>query len=402
MLDACIYDGLRSPIGRYGGGLASVRPDELASQVVRALVERSPFPKAAIEDVIIGNAIQASESSRNLGRFVALLSGLPVETAGETVNRLCGSGLAAVVSSARAITCREGELFVTGGVESMTRAPFVIPKAEAAYARSPFIADVTLGVAFPHPRFVAEFQNESMAETADNVAREIGISREESDAFALRSQQRYAAAKHAGFFADEIIAIQAGSAREPIEVTEDEHPRLQSDAVSLAKLRALSPGSVVTAGNASGLNDGAAMLIVGSRAIGERYGARPLGRIIASATAGVPPRIMGLGPVPAIRKALERAGLTLADMDVIEINEAFAGQVLGCLHQLGLSASDKRINPNGGAIAIGHPLGCSGARLVLTATRQLKRCGGRYALVSLCIGVGNGIAAIIEGESERT
>lgn len=395
MLDAYIYDGLRSPVGRYGGILAGVRPDDLAAQVVRALVARSPFPVASIEDVVLGNTIQASEASRNLARFVALLSDLPTDTAGETINRLCGSGLAALVSAARAITCGEGDLFIAGGVESMTRAPFVIPKAESAFSRAAIIADTTLGVTFPHPRIVTSFGNESMAETADNVARELGISREQGDAFALQSQARYASAKQAGFFVEEIVPI-AMATRGLVDAIEDEHPRPQTDAASLSKLRATSATSVVTAGNAAGINDGAAALILGSREIGARHGVKPLGRIVAAATAGVPPRVMGLGPVPAIRKVLERTGLDLAQMDVIEINEAFAAQVLGCLQQLGLSPTDARLNPNGGAIAIGHPLGCTGARLALTALRQLEWTGGRYALVSLCIGIGNGIAAIIE------
>lgn len=398
MHDAFIYDGLRSAVGRHGGKLAAVRPDDLAGEVIRALVARSPFRPEQIEDVILGNTNQAGEDSRNVARHAGLLAGLPVEVAGQTVNRLCASGLAAVLDAARAVRCGEGELFVAGGTESMSRAPFVLAKAESAYSRDFKMFDTTIGTRFPNPKVVAPHGGHSMPETADNVARDLGLGREESDAFSVESQRKYAAAKQAGFYDGEIhpIEVPTGKKSPPLVVTEDEHPRPETDMAMLGKLRALFEGGVVTAGNASGINDGAAALLIGSRQVGEQAGAKPLARIVAGAVAGVPPRVMGLGPVPATRKVLERAGLTLKDLDVIELNEAFAVQVLGCLKQLGLSADDSRLNANGGAIAIGHPLGCSGARLALTATRQLHRTGGRYALVTMCIGVGQGMAAIIE------
>jgi acetyl-CoA C-acetyltransferase len=328
-----------------------------------------------------------------------LLAGLAVETGGQTVNRLCASGLAAVIDAARAVTCKEGDLFVAGGVENMSRAPFVLAKAEAAFSRDTQIYDTTMGARFPNPKFGAAFGTDTMPETADNIARDLGITRAASDAFALASQQKYAAALADGFFAGEISPVKLPSKRKdaPVqEISADEHPRPATDLAGLTKLRPLYADGVVTAGNASGINDGAAALLIGSRSAGEKQGIRPRGRILAGAAAGVPPRVMGLGPVPASQKALARAGLKLSDMDVIEINEAFATQVLGCVQQLGLEATDSRLNPNGGAIAIGHPLGCSGARLTLTALRQLERIGGRYALVTLCIGIGQGLAAIIE------
>ncbi|AMG75141.1 3-oxoadipyl-CoA thiolase [Sphingopyxis granuli] len=398
MLDAYIYDGIRSPIGRYGGKLASVRPDDLAAKVVRELVARSSFDGAQVEDVIMGNVTQSGEDSRNVARHIALAAGLPVEAAGQTVNRLCGSGLAAVLDAARTVRCGEGELFVAGGVESMSRAPFVMGKAESAYSRAAKIYDTTIGSRFPNPAITDPYGNDSMPETADNVARELDLTREDGDLFACNSQAKYARAKAAGFYDEEILPIEVSTGRKtpPVAVADDEHPRADTELAKLTSLRPLFEGGVVTAGNASGINDGAAALLIGSTAIGERAGARPLARIVAGAVAGVPPRIMGLGPVPATRKVLERAGIRLADLDVIEINEAFAVQVLGCCQQLGLAGDDERLNPNGGGIALGHPLGCSGARLALTATRQLHRVGGRYALVTMCIGVGQGIAAIIE------
>lgn len=396
MLDAYIYSGLRSPIGRHAGALASVRPDDLAAEVIRAVVERSGFKSGAIEDVILGCTNQAGEDCRNVARNAGLLGGLPVEVAGQTVNRLCASGLAAVVDAARSVTCGEGDLFVAGGVESMSRAPFALAKAESAFSRSCQIYDTTIGARFPNPRLVAGFGNDSMSETAENIAKELGIGREEADAFAAASQTKYAAAKADGFYTGEIVPINVTGRKGEILVSEDEHPRPDADAASLAKLRPMLNGGVVTAGNASGINDGACALIVGTGAAGEEAGVKPMARILAAAIAGVPPRVMGLGPVPASRKALDRAGLTLRDMDLIEINEAFAVQVLGCLRLLDLPANDSRLNPNGGAIALGHPLGCSGARLVLTAARQLHRMGGRYALVSLCIGIGQGMTVIIE------
>ena len=399
MLDAYIYDGLRSPIGRHGGSLSSVRADDLAATLIAKLTGRARFPRQAYEDVILGTTNQAGEDSRNVARYAGLLAGLPIETGGQTVNRLCASGLAAVIDAARAVTCGEGDLFVAGGVENMSRAPFVLGKAESAFSREAKIFDSTMGARFPNPRFGAQFGDDTMPQTADNIAADLQISREASDAFALASQQKYAAALAAGFFKDEIEPIELPGKRKDGLVNlfaADEHPRPQSDAAGLAKLKPLQPGGVVTAGNASAINDGAAVLIVGGRKVGEQHSVKPRGRILATAAAGVTPRVMGLGPVPASAKALQRAGLKLTDMDVIEINEAFATQVLGCLQQMGLSPDDRRLNPNGGAIAIGHPLGCSGARLALTALRQLERTGGRHALVTLCIGVGQGLAAIIE------
>jgi acetyl-CoA C-acetyltransferase len=398
MLDAYIYDGLRSPIGRHGGLLSGLRADDLAATLIAALADRAGFPKTAYEDVILGSTNQAGEDSRNVARYAGLLAGLPVETGGQTVNRLCASGLAAVIDAARAVTCNEGALFVAGGVENMSRAPFVMGKAETAFSREAKVFDSTMGARFPNPRIAEMFGDDTMPQTADNVAADLGITREASDAFALASQRKYAAALADGFFADEIhpVALPARGKEAPKAADADEHPRPQTDMAGLAKLRPLFQGGVVTAGNASGINDGAAVLVIGAREIGERHGARARGRILAAAAAGVPPRVMGLGPVPASRKALARAGLDLEDMDVIEINEAFAAQVLGCTKQLGLADDDSRLNPNGGAIAIGHPLGCSGARLALTALRQLERSGGRYALVTLCIGIGQGLAAVIE------
>ena len=398
MLDAYLYAGLRSPITRHAGQLANVRPDDLAATVIREAVARSGFRAEDIEDVVLGCACQAGEDSRNLGRHAALLAGLPPEVAGQTVNRLCGSGLAAVLDTARAVSCGEGGLYVAGGVESMTRAPFVVAKSESAFGRDFKVFDTTIGARFPNPRLVEQYGNDTMPETADNVAVQFGLSREDSDRFAARSQEKYAAAKAAGFYADEIlpIAVPTGRKTPPAMVFDDEHPRPESDFASLSRLKPLAPGGVVTAGNASGINDGAVALLIGSMAAGEKAGRKPIARILAGAVSGVEPRIMGVGPAHAIPKALERAGLALADMDVIEINEAFAPQVLGCLKLLGLAYDDPRVNPNGGAIALGHPLGASGARIALTAARQLHRSGGRYAVVSLCIGVGHGIAVVIE------
>lgn len=398
MLNAFIYAGLRTPFGRHGGALAPVRPDDLIAQVIRELLARTSVPGEAIEDVILGNTNQAGEDSRNVARHAALLAGLPVTVPGQTVNRLCASGLAAVIDAARAVTCGEGELFVAGGVESMSRAPFVMAKAEAAYSRDLTVFDSTIGARFPNPKIVAGFGNDSMPETGDNVAREFGISREQADRFAARSQANYEAARQAGFFAGEILAVSVPTGRKtpPNIVEQDEHPRPSSDEAALARLKPLSEGGVVTAGNASGVNDGAAALLIGSAAAGERHGLKPLARILSAAAVGVEPRIMGVGPVEAINKALARAELTLADMDIIEINEAFASQVLGCLHGLGVDFDDARVNPNGGAIAVGHPLGASGARLALSVARQLQRSGQRYAVISLCIGVGQGLAMVIE------
>ena len=397
-MSAFIYDGVRTAFGRHAGSLSRVRPDDLLANVIRALVERNAFAPEAYEDVIAGCTNQAGEDARNVARHAGLLAGLPVEAGGLTVNRLCGSGLAAIIDAARAVRCGEGELFVAGGTESMSRAPFVIAKGETPFSRDFRAFDSTIGARFPNPLIESAFGADTMPETADNIARDLGLSREQTDQFAAQSQARYEAARRTGFYHDEILSIDVPNGRKnpSLTVREDEHPRPQSNVEALAKLRPLAEGGVVTAGNASGINDGAAALIIGSREAGERAGMKPRARIVSAAIAGVSPRVMGLGPVLACEKALARAGLGLNDMDVIEINEAFAAQVLGCTTKLGIDPTDSRLNPNGGAIAIGHPLGASGARIALTATRQLEHSGGRYALISLCIGVGQGIAAVIE------
>ena len=398
MPSALIYDGLRTPFGRHAGALAPVRPDDLLAGVIAALVARNAFPAEAIEDVIAGCTNQAGEDARNVARHAALLAGLPESVAGLTVNRLCGSGLSAAADAARAIRCGEGDLFVACGVESMSRAPFVMAKQSSAWGREVRVHDSTIGARFSNPRIDKTFGADTMPQTADNIAHDLGVTRAASDAFALRSQEKYEASRAAGFFAGEIqpVEIAQGRGKPPLVVDADEHPRPQTTLASLEKLKPLFEGGVVTAGNASGVNDGAGALLLGSETAGERAGVKPRGRILASAVAGVAPRVMGLGPVPASKKALERAGLRLADMDVIEINEAFAAQVLGCLQWLGLGADDARVNPNGGAIAVGHPLGASGARILLTALRELERREARYALVSMCIGVGQGVAMVIE------
>lgn len=397
MQDAFIYDGLRTPIGRHGGGLAPVRPDDLLGGVIKDLVARSSFKAEDFEDAVVGCTNQAGEDARNVARHAALLAGLPTTVAGITVNRLCGSGLAAIVDAGRAVSCGQGSLFIAGGVESMSRAPFVMAKNESAYGRDVRVFDSTIGARFPNPRIGKQFGDDTMPQTADNVGHEFGIGREASDRFAAASQEKYARAKAAGFYDGEIkpVVTAAKKGAETV-VTQDEHPRPNTTLDRLAELKPLFAGGIVTAGNASGINDGAAALIIGTRSAGEKTGAKPIARIVAAAVAGVEPRVMGLGPVPASQKALDRAGIALKDVDVIELNEAFATQVLGCLKLLEIEAGDARVNPNGGAIAIGHPLGASGARLALTAIRQLQRSGGRYALVTMCIGVGQGIAAIIE------
>jgi acetyl-CoA C-acetyltransferase len=398
MLDAYIYDGLRSPIGRHGGALAAVRPDDLIAEVMRTLVARNPWKPEQIEDVILGDTNQAGEDSRNVARNALLAAGLPVSIGGQTVNRLCASGLAAVMDAARAVTCGEGELYLAGGVESMSRAPFVVAKSESAFSRDFKVFDTTIGARFPNPKVIKEYGGHTMPETGDNVARDCGVTREQADAFALASQMKYHAALQDGFYNGEIhpVSVPTGRKTPPVLVDKDEHPRPETTAATLEKLKPLFEGGVVTAGNASGINDGAAALLIGSRAAGEQVGKAPMVRILSAAVAGVEPRVMGIGPVFAIRKALDRAGLTLADMDIIEINEAFASQVLGCLKMLEIDFNDSRVNPNGGAIAIGHPLGASGARLALSASRELARRNGRYAVVSLCIGVGQGLAVVIE------
>jgi len=401
MLNAYIYDGLRSPFGRHAGELASIRPDDLAATVIQKLLEKTGVPGADIEDVILGDTNQAGEDSRNVARNALLLAGLPVTVPGQTVNRLCASGLGAVIDSARAITCGEGEFYIAGGVESMSRAPFVMGKAESAYSRDAKIYDTTIGSRFPNKNIIAQYGGHSMPETGDNVAAEFGISREQADLFAAQSQAKYQKAKEEGFFADEITPIEVfqGKKLPPKLVSEDEHPRPSSTVEALTKLKPLFEGGVVTAGNASGINDGAAALLIGSEAAGQKYGLKPMAKILSAAAAGIEPRIMGAGPIEAIKKAVARAGLTLDDMDIIEINEAFASQVLSCLKGLNVDFNDPRVNPNGGAIAVGHPLGASGARLALTVARELIRRKKKYAVVSLCIGVGQGLAMVIENVS---
>lgn len=401
MLNAYIYDGLRSPFGRHAGELASIRPDDLAATVIQKLLEKTGVPGADIEDVILGDTNQAGEDSRNVARNALLLAGLPVTVPGQTVNRLCASGLGAVIDSARAITCGEGELYIAGGVESMSRAPFVMGKAESAYSRDAKIYDTTIGSRFPNKKIIAQYGGHSMPETGDNVAADFGISREQADLFAAQSQAKYQKAKEEGFFADEITPIEVFQSKKlpPKLVSEDEHPRPSSTVEALTKLKPLFEGGVVTAGNASGINDGAAALLIGSEAAGQKYGLKPMAKILSAAAAGIEPRIMGAGPIEAIKKAVARAGLTLDDMDIIEINEAFASQVLSCLKGLNVDFNDPRVNPNGGAIAVGHPLGASGARLALTVARELIRRKKKYAVVSLCIGVGQGLAMVIENIS---
>jgi len=397
MLNAYLYDGLRSPIGRHAGALAAVRPDDLLAGVMKALMARSSFKPEQLEDLVIGCANQGGEDSRCVARHAGLLAGLPIEVGGTVLQRNCASGLNAVAYAAQVVTAGEGDLFIAGGVESMSRAPFVMGKSESAYSRDMRIFDSTIGPRFPNPKIEKEFGDDSMPQTADNLASDFDVPREAADTFALASQQKYALAKGEGFFAGEIAPVTIAQRKgDPKTIADDEHPRADTTMEALQKLRPLNAGGVTTAGNASGVNDGACALLIGSREVGEKAGVKPIARILATAAAGVPPRIMGFGPVPASQKALARAGLTLKDMDVIEINEAFAAQVLACLKGLGTSFDDSRVNMNGGAIAVGHPLGASGARIALTAARQLQRTGGRYALVSLCIGVGQGMAIVIE------
>ena len=399
MLDAYIYDGIRSPIGRHAGKLAPLRPDDLAGEVIAEVVKRNGVKPEEISDVILGCVTQAGEDCRNVARFAALMAGLPPTTPGVTVNRLCASGLQAVTDAARAITCGEGELYIAGGVESMSRAPFVIGKSDSPWSRDVKMYDTTIGSRFTNPKFKKLYGDQAMPETGDNVAREFSVTREQADEFALASQKKYAKAEQEGFYKGEIMAIALPSKKKdapPTMVDTDEHPRRDSTMESLAKLKPLFEGGVVTAGNASGVNDGAAALVVASRKWGEKNGKKPIARILSAASAAVEPRIMGVGPAYAIPRALERAGRSLKDMDIFEINEAFASQVLACLRLMSVDFKDPRVNPNGGAIAIGHPLGCSGARLALTVARELQQSGGKYAAVSLCIGVGQGLAVILE------
>jgi 3-oxoadipyl-CoA thiolase len=385
---AVVLSAVRTPIGRYGGALAGVRPDDLAALAVRAAVERAGVEAAEIEDVYLGCANQAGEDNRNVARMAALLARLPESVAGVTVNRLCASGLSAIVSACHAIAAGDGELFVAGGVESMSRAPFVFAKPDAAFPRGDRVVyDTTLGWRFPNPRLEELFPLEPMGETGENVAEQWNVSREEQDAFALRSQQRWAAAAEAGRFDDELVPVG--------EVTRDEHPRPDTTAEKLAALKpAFRPGGTVTAGNASGINDGAAAVVVASEEYAEALGAEPLGTFVASAVTGVDPRVMGIGPIPAVRKVLARAGLESRDIDLVELNEAFASQSLAVVRELGLD--EDRVNANGGAIALGHPLGMSGARLVVSLLHELRRRDGRYGLATLCVGVGQGQAALFE------
>ena len=398
MLDAYIYEGLRTPFGRHAGVLAKVRPDDLLADVMKSLMKKSPFKPEQIEDIVVGCANQGGEDSRCVARHAGLAASLPIETPGTVLQRNCASGLGALVHAAHAITAGEGDVFLVGGVESMSRSPLVMSRSESAFGRDVKLYDSTIGPRFSNPRLTKQFGDEQMPQTADNLAREFEIKREQADNFALRSQQRYGIAKGEGFFSGEISPVELPPTRKgPVPpVADDEHPRPNTDLDTLGRMKPLYEGGVTTAGNASGVNDGAVAIILASRAAGEKAGIKPIARVIASAAMGVPPRIMGIGPVAASKKALARAGLTIKDMDVIEINEAFAAQVLACLKGLDVAFDDNRVNPNGGAIAVGHPLGASGARLALTAARQLQRSGGRYALVSLCIGGGQGMAAILE------
>jgi 3-oxoadipyl-CoA thiolase len=388
MSRAVVLAAVRTPVGRYGGALSGMRPDDLAALAVGAAVERAGVPAEAIEDVYLGCANQAGEDNRNVARMAALLAGLPESVAGATVNRLCASGLSAVVAACNAVAAGDGDLFVAGGVESMSRAPLVMAKPERAFPRGDRVVyDTTLGWRFPNPRMEAMFPLESMGKTGENVAERWGVSREEQDAFALRSQQRWAAAHEAGRFADELVAVG--------DVDRDEHPRPDTTAEQLAALKpAFREGGSVTAGNASGVNDGAAALVIASAERARDLGIEPLGAFVGSAVAGVDPRVMGIGPVPAVRKLLERAGVSIDELDLVELNEAFASQSLAVVRELGLD--EERVNVNGGAIAIGHPLGMSGARLVVSLLHELRRRGGRYGLATLCVGVGQGQAALFE------
>jgi 3-oxoadipyl-CoA thiolase len=399
MSDAYIVDGVRTAVGNIGGGLSEVRPDDLAAHVIAELMRRnSNLDPARVADVVLGCANQAGEDNRDVARMALLLAGLPVSVPGETVNRLCASGMSAVANASRAIKLGEGDYFVAGGVESMTRAPYVMSKAGKPFARDIELFDTSLGWRFVNPKMKAKYGTDSMGQTAENVAEQYGVSRADQDCFALRSQQRAAAARASGRFAREIAAVEIPQKKgDPKRFDQDEFIRPNTTLEILAKLKpAFRDGGSVTAGNSSGLNDGAAALLIASHAGVRELKVTPLARIVTSAVAGVEPRIMGMGPVPSSRKALQRARLTLEQMDVIELNEAFAAQSLACLRELGIADDDPRVNPNGGAIAIGHPLGMSGARLLLTAARELEKTGGRYALCTMCIGVGQGMATIIE------
>ncbi len=399
MTDAFICDAVRTPIGRYAGALSKVRADDLGAVPIRALMERNASVDwKAIDDVYFGNANQAGEDNRNVARMSGLLAGLPLEVGGATVNRLCGSGMEATAQGARAIRTGEADMVITGGVESMSRAPFVMGKAETAFSRNAEIFDTTIGWRFVNPKMEEMYGVDAMGETAENLAEERQITREDQDRFALWSQHKAEAAQKEGRLAREIVAVRIAQRRgDDIVVDTDEHPRHGTTIDDLVKLRpAFRKDGSVTAGNASGVNDGAAALLLATEAAAKKHGLTPRARIVGAATAGVPPRIMGIGPAPATRKVMEKTGLSLDDMDVMEFNEAFAAQALACTRDLGIADDDPRINPNGGAIALGHPLGMSGARLITTALYELERTGGRYALCTMCIGVGQGIATVIE------
>ena len=396
-MSAYILDATRTPIGRYGGSLSSIRADDLAALPIAELARRNPnIDFAQIDDVIFGDANQAGEDNRNVARMAALLAGLPEAVPGTTINRLCASGMDAVGMAARGIKAGDYRLAIAGGVESMSRAPFVMPKATSAFSRANAVFDTTIGWRFVNPKMKAAYGTHSMPETADNVAEDYGVSREDQDAFAARSQARYAAAEDAGHFDDERMSLDIPQRKgDPLKFAQDEHPRPGTGADKLAKLAGVNgPEKTVTAGNASGVNDGAAALLLGDEAAADQ--GQPLARVVGMVAAGVAPRVMGVGPVPAVRKLLDRTGLSLDQMDVIELNEAFAAQALAVTRELGLADDAAHVNPNGGAIALGHPLGMSGARLVLTAAHQLKRTGGKYALCTMCVGVGQGAAIIIE------
>jgi len=399
MTDAFIVDAIRTPFGRYGGALAGVRADDLAALPIAALIERNKgVDWALVDELYYGCANQAGEDNRNVGHMAGLLAGLPPEVPGNTINRLCGSSLDAVGIAARAIRAGEANLIIAGGVESMTRAPFVMGKADSAFSRAAKIEDTTIGWRFVNPKMKAQYGIDSMPETAENVAREFGVARGDQDAFAIRSQQRWARAHAAGLFRDEIVPVTLHDKKGNSRVFDtDEHPRPDTTLEALSRLKGVvTPDGTVTAGNASGVNDGACALLIASGSAADKFGLTPRARIVGMATAGLPPRIMGFGPSPATRKVLAQTGLTMGQMDVVELNEAFAAQGLAVMRDLGLPDDAEHVNPNGGAIALGHPLGASGARLVTTAVYQLQRTGGRYALCTMCIGVGQGIALIIE------
>jgi 3-oxoadipyl-CoA thiolase len=395
MQTAYIIDAVRTPIGKYGGALSGIRPDDLLALVIKTLISRnSTIDVAAIEDVLAGAANQSGEDNRNVARMAALLAGLPVTVSGSTVNRLCASGMQAIMDAARAIMCGDGELLIAGGVESMTRAPFVMPKASSAFSREATIYDTTMGWRFINPKLAALYFPYSMGETAENIAKQWGISRQAQDGFALASQQKYAAAYAAGRFDNEIVPVTIQDGKEVFDLYKDEHPR-ESSMAKLATLKpAFAEGGTVTAGNSSGINDGAAAILLASETAVAKYSLQPMARVVSMAVAGVDPAIMGIGPVPATTKALQRAGLTVSDMDLIELNEAFASQSIACIHDLGLDL--EKVNVNGGAIALGHPLGCSGVRITTTLLHELKKRKGRYGLATMCVGVGQGAALIVE------